>query len=113
MAKAKGVELKSAVEKFVTFIEDDQLFLFNASIDLNFINQACKLYGYPIRETHIIDLYKEARKTVRYDSNYKLEIIATFLGFPDQIHRGLDDCILIHKVFYKWNEKLIATKAKT
>lgn len=113
MIKAKGVELKSAVEKFLTFIDDDQLLLFNASFDLNFINQACKLYGYPIIENHIIDLYKEARKTFRYLSNYKLETIATFLGFPEQKHRGLDDCILIHKVFYKLNEKLIASKEKT
>lgn len=105
LLEKEGVSEKEGLDAFLEFIEEDQLLLYNASFDMNFLVQACLRYAYPTPENHCVDVMLLAKKKLRFIPNYKLSTIAEHFGLEKQKHRALADCLLTNAVFVKLNEK--------
>lgn len=105
LLEKEGVSEKEGLDAFLEFIEEDQLLLYNASFDMNFLIQAGLRYGYPTPENHCIDVLPLAKKKMRLMPNYKLSTVAEHFGLEKQKHRALADCLLTKGVFVKLNEK--------
>ncbi|WP_297862812.1 type I-E CRISPR-associated endoribonuclease Cas2e [uncultured Acidaminococcus sp.] len=105
LLEKEGVSEKEGLDAFLEFIEEDQLLLYNASFDMNFLVQACLRYAYPTPENHCVDVMLLAKKKIRFIPNYKLSTIAEHFGLEKQKHRALADCLLTNAVFVKLNEK--------
>lgn len=105
LLEKEGVAEKEGLDAFLEFIGEDQLLLYNASFDMNFLIQACLRYGYPTPENHCMDVLPLAKKKIRLMPNYKLSTVANHLGLEKQEHRALADCMLTKAVFVKLNEK--------
>ena len=101
----EGVPEKEGLDAFLEFIEEDQVLLYNASFDMNFLVQACLRYAYPTPENHCVDVMLLAKKKIRFMANYKLSTVAEHFGLEKQKHRALADCLLTNAVFVKLNEK--------
>lgn len=105
LLEKEGVPEKEGLDAFLEFIEEDQVLLYNASFDMNFLVQACLRYAYPTPENHCVDVMLLTKKKIRFMANYKLSTVAEHFGLEKQKHRALADCLLTNAVFVKLNEK--------
>ena len=97
--------------KFLSFIQGSCLCSYNATFDLEFLNNELKLMGKDALEgiAVVIDILKMAKRLLPHLERYSLWFVADRLGIKTkQEHRALCDVDLTLEVFNKLKETLQA-----
>ena len=91
-----------ALQKFIDFIGDKQLFAYNAKFDRGFLRNALERnnVNHNRHAFTIQDIYAQAKKYIHGLPNRKLETIATKTGWRGGVaHRAVNDCAMALHVF--------------
>lgn len=102
----EGRPLKDVLTDFLSFIGQDTLVGYHLSFDMNFLQEACRRCALPPPVNRCMDVLNQARRKIFGVPNHQLRTIAQHfdLDIPGK-HRALDDCILVHQIRQKLNEK--------
>lgn len=95
----RGLALDDAMRKFVAFVGDLRLVLFNAPFDMGFLERAAEACGVEInnRITSVVRMAREAWPGL---PSYKLNQLAKTGGLPvEGSHRALKDCQMVLDVY--------------
>ena len=103
---APGAE--AVLPKFMEFIKGSCICSYNAGFDLKFLNNELKLIGgEPLKDIHVVDILKMARRLLPAQERYPLWFTAQQLGInAKQAHRAFSDVELTFGVFNKLKEML-------
>ena len=98
---SKADEISEVLPKFLSFLDTDSILIaHNASFDRSFLAEACKMTGNAPPVHDVICSLPLCRRAWSNFQNYRLETIGQSLGLIEQeAHRGLDDSLLLAKVF--------------
>ena len=101
-------EAGEVLPKFLDFIKGSCICSYNAGFDLKFLNNELKLIGrVPLRDIHVVDVLKMARRLLPGQERYPLWFTAQQLGINiKQEHRAFSDVELTFGVFNKLKEIL-------
>ena len=99
-------EIEVVLPKFLEFVGDAVLVAHNASFDVGFIEQNCKMQGLEKSFTSV-DTVALGRVLLPSLSKYKLDVVAKALGISlENHHRAVDDAGATAKIFVKFIEML-------
>jgi DNA polymerase III epsilon subunit family exonuclease len=99
MLDADGSALGEVLAEFLQFIEDLPLVIFNASFDMNFLQNAGHKHGIRISNPYTCAL-QLSRHAWPELSSHRLQDIARFRNLPlDDSHRAIGDCERTLQVF--------------
>lgn len=105
MLLESGVELKGVLEELFAVINGQNVVIYNADFDLNFLEKGAKKYDLEFPSVTIADVFEIARKRLRGLENYTLETVAKAFGITEkQRHRAIEDCQILFEVYCKLNE---------
>ncbi|OGX40154.1 MAG: hypothetical protein A2984_02730 [Omnitrophica WOR_2 bacterium RIFCSPLOWO2_01_FULL_41_12] len=102
--------IETALPEFLKFIQDTCLCSYNATFDLEFLNNELRLIGRPdIENIVVVDILKMAERLLPRLERYALWFVAEKLGLKTkQEHRAFSDVELTLNVFHKLKEALYA-----
>jgi DNA polymerase-3 subunit alpha (Gram-positive type) len=108
LRRAPGME--AVMPQFLDFIKDSCLCSYNASFDLEFLNNELRLMGKGrLDNVTVVDLLKMARRLLPGLERYSLSHVSEKLGIKfQQKHRALSDVELTLKLFTRLKEILKA-----
>jgi len=103
-------DIETVMPKFLSFIQDSCLCSYNASFDLEFLNNELKLMGRKnLEKVAVVDLLTMARRLMPGLERYSLGFVSERLGIKFmQEHRALSDVQLTLKLFAKLKDILKA-----
>ncbi|MGN0647215.1 MAG: type I-E CRISPR-associated endoribonuclease Cas2e [Oscillospiraceae bacterium] len=105
MLRTQGVALQTALAELFGMLASQTVMFYNASFDLQFLEQSAKSCAMPFPKIQVKDVLSMAKSRIRQIANYQLDTVAAHLGIPTrQSHRALDDCRLLMTVANKLNE---------
>lgn len=94
--------LKNVLPTFIEFVGKDILLGHNVNFDINFIYDACNLFGLPVFDNDFIDTMRLARRMYKNLPNHKLDTLISHFGLQRrELHRGLLDCVLTAECYQK------------
>jgi DNA polymerase III epsilon subunit family exonuclease len=101
-------EAEAVLPKFMEFIKGSCICSYNAGFDLKFLNNELKLIdSEPLKNIHVVDILKMARRLLPAQERYTLWFTAQQLGINiKQAHRAFSDVELTFGVFNKLKEML-------
>jgi DNA polymerase III epsilon subunit family exonuclease len=94
-------ENSKVIPEFLSFIKDSCLLSYNASFDMEFLDNELKLLGLKVApDIEIVDILKMARRLLPGINRYALVSVSEALGLgTTQKHRAFFDAQLAFKVF--------------
>lgn len=105
MLQSEGLAEDVALEKIREFIGDELVIGYNLKFDLNFIQKLGDRMGKPLGIKRTRDVKQLARRKLEDLKNDKLETAAAHFSLEtDKMHRALENCILIYKVYLELNK---------
>ncbi|MDD6268481.1 MAG: type I-E CRISPR-associated endoribonuclease Cas2e [Oscillospiraceae bacterium] len=105
MIEKQGVWLSNVLNELFELIRGKNVFIYNASFDLSFLENSAKKYGLEFPEIHVKDILSTAKSRIKGLDNYRLETVSSYLGIEKrQCHRALDDCRMLYEVCNKLNK---------
>lgn len=106
----RAPDIETVMPKFLDFIQDSCLCSYNASFDLEFLNNELKLMGRKnLEKVAVVDLLTMARRLIPGLERYSLSFVSEKLGIKFiQEHRALSDVQLTLKLFTKLKDMLKA-----
>src|SRR5574337_49962 len=109
-----GQETKTAIEKFMYFVQDSPLVGYNVDFDRKFIQSIAKEVGITPFENKFIDLLKFVKKEKMFLANYKLQKVLKAYDILDLVpHRALEDAKLTAQLVTKVNGFLQSILSKS
>lgn len=100
-----GVELEDALKTLFKMIEGQEIFIYNADFDLEFLKKNAAKFSLEFPDCHVTDILDLARNKLKRLDNYRLSTVAKSLDVRSiQRHRAIDDCRLLNEVFKKLND---------
>src|SRR5574337_1319709 len=109
-----GQETKTAIEKFMYFVQDSPLVGYNVDFDRKFIQSIAKEVGITPFENKFIDLLKFVKKEKMFLANYKLQTVLKAYDILDLVpHRALEDAKLTAQLVTKVNGFLQSILSKS
>lgn len=101
-------DINTVMPEFLRFIKDSCLCSYNASFDLEFLNNELRLMGKSSLEgVAAVDILKMARRLLPGLERYALWFVADNLGIKtQQMHRAFSDVELTLQVFNRFKEML-------
>lgn len=94
--------IEQVLPEFVSFIGDDTLVGANInSFDINFIYDNVMSIMNKKLSNNMVDIFRFARKLLPDMNKYSLQTIGDKLGFSDNYHRAINDCVVTFKC-YEW-----------
>jgi CRISPR-associated protein Cas2 len=100
LCNKEGIPLKSALEEFTEFVQQDRIVCHNAAFDSKFLRAAYRSCGMTPLTNDFTDTLAMARRKVDDVSNYKLETLAAYFHMEySSLHRALADCELTMQLF--------------
>lgn len=111
----KGVELKVALEGFLSFIEEYPLVFHNAPFDLSFLTLSLKKEKLPIFNNYYYDNVYISRKYFKERKIHSLSSLKTQIGITGigQAHRALNDAEATALIFIHSLKQKIENFSKT
>lgn len=102
--------MQTVLPEFLNFIQGTCLCSYNATFDLEFLNNELRLLGKAqLENIMVVDILKMAKRLLPHLERYALWFVAEKLGLKNkQEHRALSDVELTLSVFYKLKEALYA-----
>lgn len=105
LVKVEGGDLKKALEAAFETIEEKNVLIYNADLDLGLLKKNAENCGLEFPYIHSIDVMELAKKKLPSAENNDLQTIAQNLGIETkQRRRASEDCLLMNEVFLKLNE---------
>lgn len=100
MVQSEGVLLKDALVQLMEIVAGKTVVCYNSTFDLSFLQKAYAENNLEPPFTKIIDVLPMARKEIENLNSYKLGSVAKYFGIStDAMHRALQDCDILRKVF--------------
>ncbi len=100
-----GIPLSEALTELFEIISFKDIFIYNASFDLSFLEKSAEKCSLEFPDISVKDVLVMTKNRIKEIENYKLETVARYFGISDnQRHRALEDCHLLMKVIDKLNE---------
>lgn len=113
MIDRDGVDLTTALTRFVSFIGELPLVAFNAPFDISFLEAAAEKCGLSISNSHCCALAL-ARRAWPGLPSYKLSELAKMGNLPlDDAHRSLGDCMRAANIYLAAASTLSGTVGHT
>lgn len=101
----EGVTAEKAFEDTMRFIEQKEIVGYNTKFDISFLEALGSRMNRDLTITKCKDILDMARRKIRGLENYKLKTVADYFECDtSMMHRALQDCMLIHKVYEELNK---------
>lgn len=110
----KGVDAKTALEKFSAFVGDSPLVFHNAPFDISFLLIGLKNQGLPVLHNYYYDNFFLSRKYFKERKSHSLGAIKKSLGIETgQAHRALSDAEATALIFSAGLKEKLDSFSKT
>ena len=101
----EGVTEEKAFEDIMLFIEQKEIVGYNIKFDISFLEALGSRMNQDLTITRCKDIMDMARRKIKGLENYKLKTVADYFACDTStMHRALQDCMLIHKVYEELNK---------
>lgn len=101
----EGVTEEKAFEDTMRFIEQKEIVGYNIKFDISFLEALGSRMNQDLTITKCKDIMDMARRKIKGLENYKLKTVADYFSCDiSTMHRALQDCMLIHKVYEELNK---------
>lgn len=101
----EGVTEEKAFEDTMRFIEQKEIVGYNTKFDISFLEALGNRMNQDLTITKCKDIMDMARRKIKGLENYKLKTVADYFACDTStMHRALQDCMLIHKVYEELNK---------
>ena len=101
----EGVTEEKAFEDTMKFIEQKEIVGYNIKFDISFLETLGSRMNQDLTITKCKDIMDIARRKIKGLENYKLKTVADYFACDTStMHRALQDCMLIHKVYEELNK---------
>ena len=101
----EGMTEEKAFEDTMRFIEQKEIVGYNTKFDISFLEALGSRMNQDLAITKCKDIMDIARRKIKGLENYKLKTVADYFACDTTtMHRALQDCMLIHKVYEELNK---------
>lgn len=101
----EGVTEEKAFEDTMRFIGRKEIVGYNVKFDISFLEALGSRMDQDLTITKCRDIMDMARRKIKGLENYKLKTVADYFACDTStMHRALQDCMLIYKIYEELNE---------
>lgn len=105
MVERGGISEKLAFEEIQEFVGNDLVVGYHVQFDINFIQRMGERTGKSMTINRTRDVLQLVRRKVDDLENFRLESAGAYFSLDvSNMHRALEDCILIYRIYLKLNE---------